>query len=79
VNWFGWLCLDRRHHWERVVGPCSSMAECSRLLGAAARKRGILDRHCCMTTGSYPRDAQEGIATAAADTETARGETRITA
>lgn len=55
-DWFGWLRKDRRHHWERVVGPCGTMAECSRRLGEEARRRNILDKNCCMTTGAYPRE-----------------------
>lgn len=56
--WYGWLRRDACHNYQRVVGPCSTLAECSRQLGEEARRRGILDRHTMMTTGSYPRDTR---------------------
>jgi hypothetical protein len=53
--WYGWLRKDKRHRWRCVVGPCTSMAECSRLLGAVAQRRGVLDRNTIMNTGAYPQ------------------------
>lgn len=67
-EWYGWLRRDRRHKWQRVCGPFSTMAECSRALGAEAKRQGVAERNTCMTTGSYPRDVQ--AANAAASTPT---------
>ncbi|MHB1422133.1 MAG: hypothetical protein ACYC3I_02830 [Gemmataceae bacterium] len=55
-NWYGWLRRNRRCKWQRVCGPCDSMPECSRQLGAEAKRLGIKDRNTCMTTGAIPRD-----------------------
>ena len=53
MNWFGWLRRDRRYRFERVVGPCASMAECSRLLvvvpslhGGGCRRRFLGGYRC---------------------------------
>ena len=55
-SWYGWLRRDRRHKWHRVCGPCPMLTECSRQLGAEAKRQGIPDKYTCLTTGAYPRD-----------------------
>lgn len=55
-QWYGWMRRDRRHKWQRVCGPCTTMAECAKRLGEIARAQGVLDRHCWMTTGDEPRE-----------------------
>jgi hypothetical protein len=60
-SWYGWMRRDRRHKWQRIIGPCSTMADCSRQLGAAAKRQGIPDRNTFMTTGGYPRDVRQGM------------------
>jgi hypothetical protein len=61
MNWYGWLRRDRRHKWERVCGPYSTIGECSRQLGIELAKRGLLERYSCMTTGACPRDTEGNI------------------
>jgi len=57
-EWYGWLRRDRRHKWQRVCGPCPTLVECSRQLGAEARRQGVPDRNTCITTGAEPREMQ---------------------
>jgi hypothetical protein len=55
-TWYGWGRRRKGGRWARLVGPCGSMGECSRLLGEEGRRRGIKDSDLMMTTGRRPDD-----------------------
>jgi hypothetical protein len=51
-NWVGWLWSEQE--WERVCSG-ENLSECSRRLGAIAKKRGVKDGLTCMTGGGVPQ------------------------
>jgi hypothetical protein len=54
VAWYGWLRARKGSPWLRVC-RADGMGQAARLLSAEADRRGIRDRHCCLTTGGVPR------------------------